>query len=189
MIIGFTGPMGSGKSTAIEFLKKRLLGSTVNVKFAQPLYDIQEAVYSRITPVYYRPDNFVKDRKLLQWIGTDWGRESISESLWVDLWRAKVKEVLNPEFDRYGPLHVTCDDVRFDNEAVTLKSLGGFVVKIFADSTDKRIDTASGIVLHKSEAGVNHELVDYLIDNSGTLAQLEKQVNTLVDTINERNVR
>ena len=45
-LIAFTGKMGSGKSTAIEELRKLVNYQTANVKFAQPLYDIQEFVYS-----------------------------------------------------------------------------------------------------------------------------------------------
>ncbi len=43
MIIAFAGAMGSGKSTAIERLKK-CAGRVELVKFAGPIYDIQEYV-------------------------------------------------------------------------------------------------------------------------------------------------
>jgi dephospho-CoA kinase len=83
-LIAFTGQMGSGKSTAVSTLREFADNPVHNIKFAQTLYDIQNYIYERIESVYKRPEDFIKDRKLLQWIGTEWGRGTISESLWVD---------------------------------------------------------------------------------------------------------
>ena len=184
MIIGFTGQMGSGKSTAIERLKK-YAGRVELVKFAGPIYDIQEYVYSRIASVYTRPDTFTKDRKLLQWIGTDWGRDTISQTIWLDLWKAKVRSVQNQHI--YTPnLTIVCDDVRFDNEAEMVKSLGGHVVQIISDKTQNRIDTTAGIVHHKSEAGLDPKLVDYTVTNNGTIAEFELAIRNVYGLINHK---
>lgn len=181
MIIGFTGVMGSGKSTAIEMLKEKLPLVRL-IKFAQPLYDIQEYVYERIQDVYTRPESFIKDRALLQWLGTNWGRDTVSETLWVDIWKAMATKHLS----KFAAT-VVSDDVRFDNEAETVKALGGVVVKIFSSDTNKRIDTSQGIVHHKSESGIDHKYIDYFIDNNGTLEDLRNQVVSLVNELNERN--
>jgi hypothetical protein len=163
-LIGFNGGMGSGKSTAIEFLKAQYPDQEiVNVKFAGPLYEIQEFIYKRIESVYKRPPTFVKDRKLLQWIGTDWGRDTISQNLWVDIWRAEVNDAL-----KRGCL-VVCDDVRFDNEAALVRAMGGRVIQLQCNKTHERIDTAAGIVNHKSEAGIAVEFIDAVVLNDGTL--------------------
>lgn len=184
MIIAFAGQMGSGKSTAIEKLKK-CAGRVELVKFAGPIYDIQEFIYNTIKPVYTRPETFIKDRKLLQWIGTDWARETISDSVWVDLWKAKVRSVQNQHI--YTPnLTIVCDDVRFDNEAEVVKSVGGHVVQIISDKTQNRIDTTSGIVHHKSEAGLNPKLIDYTITNNGTIAEFELAVRNVYGLINHK---
>lgn len=173
-LIGFNGGMGVGKSTAIEVLKE--MGETPHlVKFAQPLYDMQEFIYQRISSVYTRPEDFVKDRKLLQWIGTDWGRDTIRRTIWVDLWRAEVMRV--------GEAHpgelIVCDDVRFDNEAELVQLMGGIVVKIICDAAAARITTANGIKGHASEAGVSPLLLDYVIDNNSTLDDYKDSLRTL----------
>lgn len=170
-LIGFNGGMGVGKSTAIQCLKD-ILEDTIYtntppvklVKFAQPLYDIQEFVYRRVEPVYSRPRDFTKDRKLLQWIGTEWGRDGIDDELWVKLWTA---EVLRIQSETPNAI-VVCDDVRFDNEAAVLMGLGGVVVKISSTEAEKRIDTKSGIVQHKSEAGINKTFIYREVENNGT---------------------
>lgn len=173
MIIGFNGNMGVGKSTAIQTLK--VFASPVKVhlvKFAQPLYDMQEFIYSRISSVHTRPSSFTKDRKLLQWLGTDWGRDTISQDLWVSTWKAAVAEI---QAKSPGAI-IVCDDVRFDNEAEVLKSMGGYIVKIERPDNTLHAQGGVGIVGHKSEAGVGSQFIDFTVRNEGTLQQFESQL-------------
>lgn len=162
-IIAFSGKMGVGKSTAIAVLNQLVNIPTANVKFAQPLYDMQEFIYQRISSVVKRPENFTKDRKLLQWLGTDWGRDSISQSLWIDLWKAEVAGYI-------GGI-ITCDDVRFDNEGEVIKSLGGKLILIESSKNSDRIDTTAGLKNHASEAGVDRKYIDAVVHNDGTLEE------------------
>lgn len=174
MIIAFTGDMGVGKSTAIKILSDHLYDKPLTlVKFAQPLYDIQEYAYQRIEGAYKRPETFIKDRKLLQWLGTEWGRDSLSASLWVDVWKADAEDKL---FKGY---QVACDDVRFDNEAETIKSMGGKIILITSNKTHDRIDTSTGIKAHPSETGISRHLIDAHVDNNGTYEQF---VQKLIET-------
>ncbi len=172
MIIGFNGKMGCGKSTAIRALVETVTSEVALIKFAQPLYDMQEYMYKRIDRAFERPDTFIKDRKLLQWIGTEWGRDSISKTLWVDLWKRAAGDVFyeNPQ------AIVVCDDVRFDNEAETIRSLGGLVVEITSKKADERIDTKAGIVQHSSESGISRSLIDATLANNGTLEEFKRSV-------------
>lgn len=192
IIIAFNGGLGSGKSTAIKFLK-RYLGQFYNqtdgapcsedvnlVKFAQPLYDIQEYVYGRIQDVHTRPANFIKDRKLLQWLGTDWGRSTVGENVWVDLWKAEVKAITEDYagFSTDRPV-IVCDDVRFDNEAATVKAMGGIIVKISANFSKERAEGGVGISNHASEAGINFDYVDFVVENNSTLEAFNNQLSKI----------
>lgn len=172
-LIGLNGNMGVGKSEAIKTLSEVAGREVVLVKFAQPLYDMQEFIYGRVSSVFTRPDTFIKDRKLLQWLGTDWGRETISKNVWVDIWKAEVNKNLAA-----GKL-VVCDDVRFDNEAEVIKSLNGKIVRIVSDRANERIDTAAGIKNHASEAGIKHEFVDIILENNGTLEEYKNSLTYL----------
>lgn len=180
-LIAFTGTMGCGKTTAIQTLRDYAKSTGVfNVKFAQPLYDIQEAIYERIESVHTRPADFVKDRKLLQWLGTDWGRDTISETLWVDLWQSQVKRMM----DSYVNAVITCDDVRYDNEGETVKSLGGIIIKLVREGDTNVL--GNGIVAHKSESGIDSKYVDFTVHNNGTLEEFKKSLSNVYNEIFNR---
>lgn len=174
-LIGFSGGYGVGKSTAIQLLKEAVSYGTPFrlVKFAQPLYDIQEMVYNRISSVYERPADFKKDRTLLQWLGTDWGRGTISESLWIDIWRAEAKQRLGLN------AMVVCDDCRFDNEAEAIHELGGIVIRITRDDGAKHAEGGTGIQNHASEAGLRACNIDYTIANNGSLEDFKNSLSKL----------
>ncbi len=180
-IIAFTGSMGSGKSTAVEEVIELATNNrhkVVNLKFAQPLYDIQNFVYDRISQVYIPPATQQKDRKLLQWLGTEWGRTQIKDSIWIDLWQAEVARLSNMGVDI-----ITCDDVRFENEAQAIKNLDGLLIKLVSSRSEQRIDTKAGIARHKSEDGISDENVRYVIENDGTRDDLRSSLLT----VNDRN--
>lgn len=164
-LIALSGKMGVGKSEAIKTLSGILNKPLHLVKFAQPLYDIQEYSYNRISSVYKRPESFIKDRPFLQWVGTDWGRNIISETLWVDLWKAEVNEILQHDPEAF----IVCDDCRFDNEAETVKAAGGKIILITSNRTEYRINTNGSS--HASEVGINTVLVDGTVTNNGTLEE------------------
>jgi hypothetical protein len=162
MIIAFTGGYGSGKSTAIEILRKHIDADIRLVKFAAPLYDMQEYVYGRIESVYRRPKDFVKDRKLLQWLGTEFGR-SIDPGLWVNIWKAQAQVNL-----AVGNM-VVCDDCRFDNEAEAVKALGGVIVQLRRKNNSAHAEGGTGIQNHASEVGVSEKYIDFVVENNDNL--------------------
>lgn len=165
MIIGFSGKMGAGKSTAAYLVGRVSYQPVRLIKFAQPLYDMQTAIYDRIKGVHIKPDAFVKDRVLLQLLGTEWGRNSISPTLWTDLWASEAKLAVSKGFN------VVCDDVRFENEALTIKALGGVIV----DVSTNRIgdDSLKGLPNHPSELGLPRRLIDVEVTNNGTEGQFQ----------------
>jgi hypothetical protein len=176
-IIAFSGGMGVGKSTAIRVLTSVAPGHVRLVKFAGPLYDMQELIYARIASVYQRPETFVKDRKLLQWLGTDWGR-SLSESLWVDLWQTSAKDVLE------RPNHiVVCDDCRFDNEADAIHALGGIVINIKRPDAHSHAEGGVGIKAHASENGLSANKIDHQVSNDGSLSDYTATLTELFNKL------
>lgn len=93
-------------------------------------------------------------RSIMQTIGTEWGRKMIGDNFWTSIIELKVRAIK-------GDVVIT--DVRFDNEAKLVHELDGIVVDV------QRPSTANAGDKHASEAGVNPDLIDYIIDNSGDL--------------------
>lgn len=170
-LIGLTGKMGSGKSTLLTVLEDLVKDNTQVrlVKFAQPIYDIQEAAYDIVRRVYQRPENFIKDRKFMQFIGTDWGR-GLDKDIWIKYW----KDTINYFSENYPYQILVADDLRFDNEAEEIKKLGGLIVKVDSNKANQRIDTS--LDTHSSENGVDLKYIDCTIYNNGTVEELKALV-------------
>lgn len=159
-VIGFTGEMGSGKSTAAQIIVNNNPRAKI-FKFAQPLYDIQEYIYKRT----HLP--LKKDRVLLQWIGSEWGRE-IDPNLWTGIWFEEVATYLAEHPENV----VVCDDIRFDNEASIIKSLGGVIIELH--TFENRIQKINST--HVSERGISRHNIDRTIDNNRSLEELENAI-------------
>ncbi len=182
MLIGFSGNMGVGKSTAIQALKDFVFPQEVHlVKFAQPLYDMQEFIYRRISTVVQRDESFTKDRKLLQWLGTDWGRDTIKQDLWVSIWKQAVLSLQLEDLEAI----IVCDDVRFDNEGEAIKELGGQVIKIIRPDSTSHAQGGVGIVGHKSEGGVSNNYIDFIVENRDTVAGFEERLVACFKELNQ----
>lgn len=163
MIISFIGSMGSGKTTCMNIVREEI-GSlfTKNVKFAQPLYDIQEMIYNRIN----MDVNGEKDRLLLQLLGTDWGRTK-DKDLWINLWKKDVRKAF------MNGLLVFNDDCRFMNEFDAIKEMGGLIIKVVGDS---RCDTKHSS--HSSEKDIHKMQEDFTIYNTGTMDELRVRIKS-----------
>lgn len=182
MIIGLCGGIGSGKSTAGKYLAVRY--GAVEHAFADPIY----AAVSAITgmSVAELQDRSQKERhlswlpasprRLLQTLGTEWGRDLIHPEIWV------LSTLRRIEFSD-APL-VVITDVRFPNEAEAIRERGGFVWRVIrpaghSPSDDGWISRMRRCVSslfgsrfgnrkpHPSEAGIPPHLVDDEILNDG----------------------
>lgn len=66
-------------------------------------------------------------RYLMQTLGTEWGRNTIDERLWVNIAEARMEKLLK------GGKQVVIDDLRFPNEFTMLKKHGAVIWKIDRD--------------------------------------------------------
>lgn len=162
MLVGFTGPMRAGKSTAAMhlvvhrgFVKMSIAGPVKRdcarmLEFigAGPYAQIEEEMRSTIAKEQYRG--------LMQWYGVY--RRERDPDHWVRLMRCRLELVLARGLD------VCIDDVRFLNEASMLRELGGHIVCI--DSTRATISD------HASERDWQQMGVDAVIWNDTSLDAL-----------------
>jgi hypothetical protein len=135
-LVAFVGPAGVGKSTAGAAL--HALGF-VRHRFAEPIKAMLRALGLTVEQV----DGSLKEtpcrllggetpRYAMQTLGTEWGRHTISQTLWVDAWAATLPE---------SPVYV--DDCRFPNEVELIKSMGGIVIRIASPGWTHASDHAS----------------------------------------------
>lgn len=175
-VIGLHGKMFSGKSTVFELLCEMARPKQVKlVKFAGPLYDMQGMIYKRA----YLDAPKVKDRKLLQWLGTEWGR-SIDSNLWTGIWKRDANYVL----ENSPTTIVVSDDTRFDNEADLIRSMGGIVIHVkSAQGHREKRASALGLEItdHASEASLPADKIDIEVMNNETVTELRRQLWTALE--------
>ena len=145
MIVGLSGLIGSGKTTAAKHLIEH--HGFVRLRFAGPL----KAMMAALGLTEAETDGDLKHepcdllcgktpRYAMQTIGTEWGRELIGPDLWIRAWLASVDEL--PPNSR-----IVADDVRFPNEAEAIFGLGGKLIRI----TRRELGTAPPQNAHISE--------------------------------------
>lgn len=119
-IILISGKMGSGKTTLQKELAHQIFirnkGTNHKVfliNFADVLYEMHDAVLA-VLHKYKEPRDIVKDGPLLQLLGTDWGRKTLGENIWVDIMRARVGRIQAENLDTEN--YFIVGDCRFENE-------------------------------------------------------------------------
>jgi hypothetical protein len=99
-------------------------------------------------------------RELLQRLGTECGRELISDTIWIDA--ALGIGIVEPK-------NLVVTDCRFPNEAQAIRQRGGFIVRI----TREGIGPANS---HPSETALDDWDFDAVLDNDGTIEELHNRI-------------
>lgn len=158
-----------GKTTLANLLDHE------KMSFAAPLREILNVLLTRLGYNGEMIDRFLhgdlkeftipelgnrSPRYLMQTLGTEWGRYLVSETIWVDVMRARIRHAFSP---------VVIDDVRFPNEFDMIRSLGGLMVKIDRPGFKK-------CGLHPSDGGCDHLAFDVYITNDGRPEDMLEQL-------------
>jgi hypothetical protein len=184
-IIGLSGYARSGKDEAAKVLVEEF-GFT-RVAFADKLREVLYALNPMVEPSPTSNPVMVQDvidtygwdgyketiygdeiRRLLQRLGTEAGRQTLWDSIWVDA-------ALTGHPDD-AKLVVT--DCRFPNEAQAIKDRGGVVVRV----SRKGVGPAND---HPSETSLDDWDFDYGLTNDGTLEEYQSHVRGFVDAWGE----
>lgn len=164
MIFGITGPAGSGKSLAAEYLAVNY-GYT-KAAFADPIKSmlkiglrlsddqVNGLLKSELDERYG-----VTPREMMQTLGTEWGR-GICENIWVTVAEQHIRD------------NQAWQDVRFENEARMIRQSGGHIIHIFGRDRN-RMD-------HSSEGGICYRVGDKKIINSSSKTNFYEQIDEIV---------
>jgi len=168
--IAFGGKMGVGKDCAVEYLLSKYHGNKLS--FAAPLYDILHYAQEKCGfPIE-------KDRKFLQFVGTEWAREKDS-NIWIN---TVLKSV-------YPNKNYFLSDIRFPNELSTLKNNGWVCVKLLRSHNISNRE-GTGNLNHSSEIlldTVSDLDWDFIIDNNEDLLQFYTKLDKIVNVIELKN--
>jgi hypothetical protein len=98
-------------------------------------------------------------RRLLQRTGTEGGRQTLWDNIWVDATLS----------DLHSDSKIVLSDCRFENEAQGIVDLGGQVWRV----NRKGVGPAND---HISETGIDNWPFDIVIDNDGDLKQYHRKI-------------
>lgn len=176
MLIGITGPAGAGKDTVADMLVER---GFVKLAFAGPLKEML-AVIGMPEPA----DRALKEaqiegfdftwRRAIQTLGTEWGR-GLDWDIWTKIVGCRIHNLLAAQEYVGATAHIVLSDVRFENEAMMIRQLGGCVVHLEGRKVD--LGSAAG---HVSEQGLRKEANDYVLPNYQTLVDLRIAVKNML---------
>ena len=202
IVIGLGGKLRSGKDTVADYLASE--HDFVKIGMSDALRDALYTLnpWIRLTPIErtwlnaiseftkfnaftkyraiedavgYTEAKTISDvRRLLQVLGTEVGRQIISENVWVDIVERRIAEY------RAQGRSVALTGVRFENEQSMIRRIGGTLVWIERPG----LDTAEAHAAHASEQATGEDF-DLTIANVGTLNDLYADVETLLSNLRE----
>lgn len=201
ILVGIIGKMGSGKTTVARYLIENY--NFMKISFADPLkkmlLDVGILSYNELYPT-----KTPYARKMLQTIGTDIIRNKIDQDYWVKKFKEKVIEICQlykPVENNDGNIvskpaevRLVVDDIRFPNEFFCVASeLNGKIIKVVRNNNNCYNNFEESFHLHESERYIDMLPYDYLIDNNGSLKNLQDVINLTITKILEnketKNIR
>lgn len=159
-LIGIAGPARAGKDTLCSYMLDNLDGIWLRSSFADPLKEMLRAIgvdCSDDKKAVVSDDYGVTPRHMMQTLGTEWGRQTIDNDIWV-----KAFARLN------AGKCVIVPDVRFENEAELVREHGILIHLVGRGGIEGK---------HVSENAIEFKPGDIVIDNSRDLAWLYGQVD------------
>lgn len=168
-VVLISGKQGSGKTSLSASLKRLLEDAGLFVhsrKFADPLYDMHEQCLDVLRA--YGIDRGKKDGKLLQLLGTEYGR-SIDENIWVKCAQHAIDDI-----QVAGCEVVIIDDCRFKNELSAFPDALKIRLECTKDQRKLRCDSWRENEMHPSEIDLDEWVLEPgrfdMIINTGTRA-------------------
>jgi len=204
MIVGVAGFIGSGKDTIADYLIT--FKGFKRMSYAGPLKDAVASIFGwerellEGTTKYSREwrdsvDTWWADRLEIphltpRWVLQQWGTEVGRRAFHDDIWIASIENKLRSVKD-----NIVISDCRFPNELKSIKRAGGITIRVnrgmnpvwydAAVQYNKGDNNAKSILeeykVHASEyssVGLNY---DYYVDNSGTVDELHRKIDSIIN--------
>jgi hypothetical protein len=177
-LIGLAGLAGCGKDTVALHLIKNY--NFARIAFADPLKDAADIMlgyeagtWKSLTPEYKNmlvPGKPYSWRQFWQKLGTEVGR-NIDPDIWLTTAAKKIEAIRDLGFSG-----AVITDVRFENESKLIRELRGSIAHVY------RIGLAT--MDHASEKGIEIKTHDFVLYNNGTIEELYRKVDKMMETLN-----
>lgn len=173
-LVGINGRAYAGKDTFGDVFKR---AGYIRISFADALKEATAIIANERVELFhtaegkegFSPVLATTRRVALQNIGN-----SVREALDPEIWIRRAMDA----WDHSGRPNAVITDVRYPNEAETIRSWGGTVVRI------TRPDNVTGLVgeelNHISEQVLDEDLIDIEVLNDGTLGELEHEARKVL---------
>lgn len=175
-LLGITGKARAGKDTAAAYFckqgwrrtahadaLKRMAAAMVGEHWVAFTDDVLK---EQVTPVLG-----ITRRRVLQDLG------SVVKPLFGDdVWSRVMFHAI--ENNHFGD-RVVIPDVRYDYEAQAIIDRGGFILEV----TRQGVGLTGEAAAHHSENGINPDLIDFTVDNDGSIGELEAELRKIRQTI------
>lgn len=168
-LIGIAGRARSGKDTVANFIIAAIGG--YRYSFADPIRAMLVPLGVDMSDPYWQarkedviPALGVSPRRMMQTLGTEWGRQLINPDLWIIMAHQRLLQ--------NGP-GMVISDVRFENEAAWIRKHGGRIIHVIRPE-------AKAVEAHASEDGIEVQDTDAQLFNNGTLEELQLSVRELL---------
>jgi len=172
LVIGLSGHMGSGKTTAAKYLLQHYSPKACIISLAYP---IKSAVQS-ITNKLITDSNKSIMRPVLQSYG-----EAMKQLWGDDYWMNHANQRWKLGQKNHDVM--ICDDIRFPAEADWIRRSGGVVISI------RRHEDQNEFSDHISETSVDLVEADYVIDNHGSLGSFLNDTRAAVSDYEQRHAK
>jgi len=168
-IIGIAGYARVGKDTAADYIIKKMPDYEKS-SFADPIKAMLKVGLGLSDHQLYGDQKEVVDerynktpRQIMQTLGTEWGRNTIDQNIWVQAMIAHIERTNRPTI---------IPDVRFESEAEMIRENGGLFIHVIGIP---KINTQ-----HSSESGLYFKEGDIQITNLDSLPEYYLKIDKLI---------
>lgn len=172
-VILISGKQGAGKTTLANYLVS-ILPKATRISFADPMRALVKGMLATAKDIDLELPEQAETRVLMQVIGTEWGRESIDDLIWV---KYALKKTQSSEFSTF-----IFDDNRFKNEFDAFPNAIRLRLECSSDLREKRAKYW-GNPDHRSEVELDdyHKKFDAVFDTSRDVDQTMHSVRNWLE--------
>jgi predicted kinase len=172
-IVAFSGPAGSGKTTAAKHLVTD--HGYRRIRFADPIKDMLRdfgLTFDQIDgPLKETPCDLLcgkTPRRAMQLLGDEYGRQLIGNDIWVRAWERRFEEAMLWSSDT----RIVVDDLRYPNELDVLLRHDALIIRVHRPA----------VLAVEAHASENHVLFSQrVLINDSTQSDFVNRLELLLD--------